>query len=489
MNFCGATVPILPITKIIRDCRISAHASLASRLADGTRRVPATPYLPHGATFDMPLRPLFVALVLAALVAGRLRPAQAASGPVSLSASQPKVERIHFAVMGEVARPGVYETRGSCTLAQLIKRAGGITEDASESLRVYRSGRLAEQVFLASGGASPLFAGDLVVVERRAAFSARGRSAISSRGSNAAASEVQIAFLGLIDRPVIIKMLGDQASVARIIEILRQPRDLAASIRVIAPSGSRSCSPGSIDFATRPLDSGTILVFPGKSIRAEALPAFPEPIAETARDSSAAVGLLTRPADSPHAPERAIPPGVVPKPAGGDPSIAMKAPAIASASRVAPSTGSPRPTEAVKLSDHPQRAALHAWPASRRRAQAVLHPMWIQDDEQEKASRNPHVFALISAIAVAALLVMLVTLVSIARRNKLLEALAEGSRRIRIAWRARRLQSDGSVAVPPAPVPSAVGRVGRPIRIDARRPTTKLSLHLAAIEATTSSSR
>ena len=154
-------------------------------------------------------------------------------------------------------------------------------------------GLLAEQVFLGSGEAPSLLPNDLIVVGARGSSEQTLRAAEAGPGPNAqpavsTASAVQIAFLNLIDRPVIVKMSGDQATLARVVELLGQPADCAAEIHVFAPLGAGPRGSDSIDEATRPLDSGTVLVFPSPSIRLETLPALPEPIAETSLISPAA---------------------------------------------------------------------------------------------------------------------------------------------------------------------------------------------------------
>src|SRR5579863_614674 len=161
----------------------------------------------------MRLPTLFTALALWAILLPPAHAWDATEGPV-LPSLPPDVSpsECYFGVMGEVGRPGVYETRGDLTLVELIKRAGGITRDAEPAARVFRRGRLAEQVFLGSDGSTRLLAGDLVVVERRES----SPRAILPPTMPA----VQLAFLNLIDRPVVVKMSSDRATLAQIVAAL-----------------------------------------------------------------------------------------------------------------------------------------------------------------------------------------------------------------------------------------------------------------------------
>jgi hypothetical protein len=150
-----------------------------------------------------------------------------------------------FGILGEVARPGVYQLPAHCTFGQLVQYAGGVTCDANGNARVFRGARVAQQLFVASSASETLYPGDLIVIERSAMTAATSHArpryaaggSMASRAAVPRAAEVQIGFLNLIDRPVVVKMLREQASPARIGELLRQPAELIENVRIVGPSG------------------------------------------------------------------------------------------------------------------------------------------------------------------------------------------------------------------------------------------------------------
>ena len=204
---------------------------------------------------------------------------------------------LYFGVMGEVARPGTYSARGVWTLAELIKKAGGITPQANKTVRIFRGGVLIEQVFLGIGESPPLSPNDLIVVGTTNPASPHIAPAEPDQDSDApAVSAVQLAFVNLLDRPVIVKMPSEQATLPRIVDALGQPAECAANLRVFPPLGGSPREAESADEKSRPLESGTVLVFPTASIHADVLPVFPTPIVEKPRPAATAA-LKTASAD------------------------------------------------------------------------------------------------------------------------------------------------------------------------------------------------
>src|ERR1700733_10429699 len=110
-------------------------------------------------------------LVHCALVAGLFLPSALAPASEPMPAATPNglqsASRGYFGILGEVTCPGVYELPGDCTFGQLLRRAGGVTRDATGNTRVFRGGRVAQQLFVASSDAVALSPGDLIVIERR----------------------------------------------------------------------------------------------------------------------------------------------------------------------------------------------------------------------------------------------------------------------------------------------------------------------------------
>ena len=384
--------------------------------------------------------------------------------------------------MGEVAHPGAYAAPAAWTLKDLIKRAGGITPQANKTVRIFRGGILTEQVFLGSGEAPSLLPNDLIVVGAHGSSGSPATAANASQGSNvqAAVSAVQIAFVNLIDRPVIVKMPSDQATLARIVELLGQPADSAAKIRVFAPLGAGPRDSDSIDQATRPLDSGTVLVFSMASIRLGTLPALPEPIAETSSTSPATPS--PRPPDSKRADssfnDRKRGDMLLADSKGARPSHPLE---VTAELTVGPAGAdhsvidrSARPPD---ITPHAESEYAHRpFVQSAGAVQAgMIEPDVAHPPRESHAGRMVALMAVMSAVAGLA---MLLTFSSIVQRwiesGKLPFLRHSGT----ASTGSSALASAAGVPVPPVPA----GLAGRPIRIDAGQPITRLSIDLAAIE-------
>ena len=101
-----------------------------------------------------------------------------ASGHVPVSAIK------FVAIMGQVARPGVYEMRtADPQLTELVQRAGGLAPEASGSIRLIRHARTGQQVFYSPGLSYPLMHGDLLIAEPRLGGPGEARRAPIDRGT------------------------------------------------------------------------------------------------------------------------------------------------------------------------------------------------------------------------------------------------------------------------------------------------------------------
>jgi hypothetical protein len=385
------------------------------------------------------------ALAVWVCLASTVRPASAAFPRESTKQPQSPVDAACFGILGEVARPGVYELPADCTLGELLRQAGGATPDADGNVRVFRAARLAQQLFVASSAAAKLYPGDLIVIER---------------GTVAAQpSEVQLGFLNLIDRPVVIKLSREQASLVQIVERLRQPTELVDSIQIYRPS-RKSFRPLTSSNEAESLRSGTVLVFPAQSVRVASLPPLPEPI----------VVARAQPTVDPS------PPGNAP-----DPQSAAKRPPqrvglpravfrqSARASQAEPTLrarGGSLPREqterligaasarvASEISGSPFRnVAPEVWERQQR-----------QGAEGSRARSNIFFFALAGTAALA----MFLTIGSMGRRGIAL---------------ARLRNSRSTAILPPVPTLPDAGGMTRPIRVDANQPQTRLSIDLVVFE-------
>jgi hypothetical protein len=436
----------------------------------------------------MRLRPLVTALVVWMASLSASNAAETPSGP-PLSASPPRVSsdgsslrRFYFGVMGEVARPGTYSARGVWTLAELIKKAGGITREANKTVRIFRGGVLTEQVFLGSGETPPLSPNDLIVVGTNQDGSHIAPAEPDHEVDVPAVSAVQLAFVNLLDRPIIVKMPSEQATLPRIVEALGQPAESSANVRVFPPLGASPRDVESAEEKPRPLESGTVLVFAPGSVHADALPAFPAPIAETLRTPKSVVAKFPPGDSAPHERPLAEPSPsdtktveiVHPKSAPANSAVLSVA-----ADRAAINQTS-RPIDIlphVDVNPRSPQPAVAAEPDTRaaRLEALVAHPTG-QRESESHAARTILVMAVMSAIAGLA---MLLTFISIGQRW-----LASGkipfSRHPGGTSAFSRLPASG-VPVPPVPA----GLIRRPIRIDAGQPITRLSVDLAALERVT----
>ncbi len=430
----------------------------------------------------MRLRRLVTALVvwmasLSASIAAETPSGPALSAPPRVSPTGGSSRPLYFGVMGEVARPGTYSARGVWTLAELIKKAGGITPQANKTVRIFRGGVLIEQVFLGIGESPPLSPNDLIVVGTTNPAGPHIAPAEPDQEADApAVAAVQLAFVNLLDRPVIVKMPSEQATLPRIVEVLGQPAECAANLRVFPPLGGSPREAESAGEKPRPLESGTVLVFPAASIHADALPVFPTPIAEKPRPAAMAA-VKTASADS----SSQEPPPF--KPAVSDSKTAetahsKPAPVPVSQPATAPISRTPDIMPYVDVNQPPQPAVALAAPMNEAAtAQPALIHSQMQPPAELHAGRIILVMAVMSAVAGLA---MLLTFISIAQRWLASGKLPFGRQEKKAPGVPSLTGSDG------LPVPSVpAGLIRRPIRIDAGQPITRLSVDLAAIERAT----
>lgn len=194
---------------------------------------------------------------------------------------QPKVswaldttQQPYVGLLGQLARPGVYEIENQgTTLGALIQEIGGLARDASGQFRIIRNGRPGQMTSYAGAARFELMPGDLVIADAQyssAAFAPQN----GTNATQTASTAVQIGFVNLIDRPVVLKLRREHASLIEILTLMRQDEGLVSQIKVIAPPNQRSV--GQIRPETT-LPSETVLIFPLNSVRAARLAPLPEP--------------------------------------------------------------------------------------------------------------------------------------------------------------------------------------------------------------------
>lgn len=172
-------------------------------------------------------------------------------------------------VMGQVCRPGTYRFTAPPSLQFAIDAAGGLTASASPMIRLVRGQRVVQRVALHAAAADTLQSGDLVIID--------GQSVEKKTTSPEDDPGVQLAFLGIADHPVIVKVHTEQARPEFIIQMLGQPNDVLRSMKVIRPPqrDAGAAFPGAT--RTQPaLSDGTVLLFDRRQIDPHELRDLPE---------------------------------------------------------------------------------------------------------------------------------------------------------------------------------------------------------------------
>ena len=251
----------------------------------------------------------WLSAITAAVIAGDvcLQGAASAQGPRSNSRPLSNSKTITWraaettqencvAILGEIATPGAYclEAR-SLSVQSLVRRAGGVTEEASMAIRLIRHERVNQTLFLSPQSDTPLMPGDVLIVESKRAT--LGTSKVMNVGNpangvrrvaaNAGDSQgVQVAYLNVLDRPVVVKLRNEEARLDHIVQMLGQPVELAGSVQVLGPD--RNSNVAQLATASPRLTDGTVLVFRKGSINRNKLPAtLPKPY-----DSEIAAGAF-----------------------------------------------------------------------------------------------------------------------------------------------------------------------------------------------------
>ncbi|VAX38144.1 hypothetical protein MNBD_PLANCTO02-2327 [hydrothermal vent metagenome] len=155
--------------------------------------------------------------------------------PASKQASQVK----YFAIMGEVVHPGVYELKSSSPfLSNLVRISGGLTKNATGRLRIIRRGRSGQQAYFTPSLNMTLQPGDVVIADAKRIQKSTHKTVTFSHQQNTNADKpkqehVQIGFINLLKRPVVVKIRKDYATVPQLIQLLGQPAKMIKKVRVI----------------------------------------------------------------------------------------------------------------------------------------------------------------------------------------------------------------------------------------------------------------
>lgn len=222
-------------------------------------------------------------------------------GEMALAQSRPSSPRIinfqttvreesFVAMVGEVAQPGVYRLPAGAdsqnrvaTIEQLVTQAGGLNPTASPSLRVIRKSRPDQRVYYHPAGATTLEAGDVIIAENLPDYAPPDAARIEQNG-------VQLVLLGVLPRPIVVRVKTQQASISSICAMLGQPPELSRSVKVL--------SPARIEHVDQTIPQTALLIFAPGSINPAQLPEFP-PVRELLANAGATTTNVAGPQRDP----------------------------------------------------------------------------------------------------------------------------------------------------------------------------------------------
>ncbi|MFQ5730679.1 MAG: hypothetical protein ACE5KM_01865 [Planctomycetaceae bacterium] len=165
--------------------------------------------------------------------------------------------RPFIAVMGAVRQAGVYEMpSASPALWEIVQRSGGLSEGARGAVRIIRNGRVAVHTHVATGMRTMLRTGDVVVIS--------GTPGTSNRDT------VEVAIVGLLDRPVVLRLRPEHADLPQLVDQLGQSEAARAAVRVVGSAGGRNRGTAILRHS--------VLVFDPRSSRPDKTPPLPKPV-------------------------------------------------------------------------------------------------------------------------------------------------------------------------------------------------------------------
>ena len=172
---------------------------------------------------------------------------------------------------------------GKSSIRGSIKFNSGGYQATTSSMRVFREGRIVSPL----QADSSLLSGDVLIVEskqRRAAVNGAFNpepQAYRVQPTAATSSDsdgVHVAFLNLLETPVVVKLRPENAQIEQIVQMLGQPIELSPSVTVLnSERVSRVDSDPSLSHSR--VSDGSILIFPQRGVDRTRFPPFPQPFA------------------------------------------------------------------------------------------------------------------------------------------------------------------------------------------------------------------
>jgi|GEM_PF-3140233 len=248
-------------------------------------------------------------LLLAVVPAFAQSPA-APAAPLSPLANFPEN---HYTIAGEVAQPGTYTfPTHRVHLRELLRAAGGTTAAASGNVRLIRRGFVIDQTFVTPSSTYVVQNGDVLIVDPRnsgvhpAADIIGGSTATpveQTAGAGSRTAPIPVVLLNVQERPVVLNLTPEQATVKGLDQLLRQEHNPARR-GVLLMSGSSPISFEGESHSTLQLPSGTVVVYDPTSLDRGTLPSLKTPVFATSNSVNAAPGVGNFPLASGAATER-----------------------------------------------------------------------------------------------------------------------------------------------------------------------------------------
>jgi hypothetical protein len=212
----------------------------------------------------------------------------------------------YFGILGAIAQPAVYFQKSDrVLLIELVKLAGGTTNDASGSIRIVRQGRAGMQTFLTETSTFEVLNGDVVYLDSqrmatqsgvhdfsqplrgvngglrtpasRPTGTITGGPGAAKKGTNPA--QAYLAFVGLATHPIIVPVPANEATLSAAMMWLQQDRSSGPLPKVLSPIPVPRSGSGQQNLEQL-LASGTVLVFDPQAVNQAVLPDFPPVIGE-----------------------------------------------------------------------------------------------------------------------------------------------------------------------------------------------------------------
>lgn len=221
---------------------------------------------------------------------------------ISLPSAE-NVKELYVAIMGEVSKPGTYHVDpSSLKLQAVVRSAGGLTSNASPTIRVVRHGRVTQKEVYSEEANTPLFPGDLLIVDSKPSAMKNSKQrtlgdqpvAVPVNFEARSSGHVQLALLNLVDYPVVLRVPAEEARAAHVVDRLGQPIELLANTYVITPDTFPRWPSESAKRAIQLADR-SVMVFDRDRINRQRLPStLPRPI-ESEIAFGAQAGLMGNP--------------------------------------------------------------------------------------------------------------------------------------------------------------------------------------------------